>query len=98
MNVNDTEVVWSILKAKGYSMTTEREKADLWLLVTCSIREGAENKIWRKLEHIKLMKKAKKYNPDLKVGLLGCMAERLKKQLLEGNRLVDVVAGPGKQF
>jgi tRNA A37 methylthiotransferase MiaB len=61
MNVNDTEVIWSILKSRGYEMTTNPSEANLWLLITCSIREGAESKIWRKLHHIKHNKKARMY-------------------------------------
>ena len=101
MNVNDTEVVWSILQSQGYSKTTNPAEADVYLIVTCSIREGSESKIWRKLHRIALKKSGKgHYRKTMKVGLLGCMAERLKEQLLSltdcsrGKSLVDVVAGP----
>ena len=99
MNVNDTEVVWSILEEKGYGKTTNPAEADIWLIVTCSIREGAEDKIWKKLHNISRKKGGfGPFRKTLKVGLLGCMAERLKEQLLEvkiGEKpLVDIVAGP----
>jgi len=95
MNVNDTEVVWSILESRGYARTTNSREADVWLIVTCSIRDGAEQKIWRKLKNIKHWRKKQELRSSLKVGLLGCMAERLKEELLEApERLVDVVAGP----
>ena len=95
MNVNDTEVVWSVLESRGYERTLNPKEADVWLLVTCSIREGAENKIWNKLKFIRDNSKVKSFNykPSLKIGLLGCMAERLKDQMLQTN-LVDLVAGP----
>jgi len=98
MNVSDTEVVWSILEEQGYTRTLNPKEADVWLIVTCSIRDGAERKIWNKLTHINRKKKVGDFRKTLKVGLLGCMAERLKENLLtaadEGGRLVDVVAGP----
>ena len=99
MNVNDTEVIWSILEEKGYSRTTNSADADVWLIVTCSIREGAESKIWRKLGRISHKKSiGGPVRKSVKVGVLGCMAERLKEQFLEvrdGERpLVDIVAGP----
>lgn len=61
MNVNDTEVVWSILHESGFTKTNNLAEADIWLLVTCSIRDGAEKKIWKKLNHIYLKKKANVY-------------------------------------
>ena len=99
MNVNDTEVVWSILEENGYSKTTNRAEADVWLIITCSIREGAESKIWRKLHNISRKKSnLGPFRKSLKVGVLGCMAERLKEKFLEGKNgekpLVDIVAGP----
>ena len=99
MNVNDTEVVWSILEENGYSKTTNPAEADVWLIMTCSIREGAESKIWRKLHNISLKKSnLGPFRKSLKVGVLGCMAERLKEKFLEGKNgekpLVDIVAGP----
>lgn len=97
MNVNDTEVVWSILEAKGYSRTLKAKEADIWLVVTCSIREGAEAKVWNALTNINHKSKAGVYKKGLKIGLLGCMAERLKDKLLSSN-LCDLVAGPGMLY
>ena len=98
MNVNDTEVVWSILEEKGYSKTTIPTEADVWLIVTCAIREGAESKIWKKLKNIRRKKSNGPFRKSVKVGVLGCMAERLKEQFLETKdgetSLVDIVAGP----
>ena len=59
MNLNDTEVVWSILKERGYEKTSNPLEADLWFVVTCSVREGAEAKIWKKLHHIEKKKNAR---------------------------------------
>ena len=99
MNVNDTEVLWSILEEKGYLRTLIPTEADVWLVVTCSIRDGAESKIWNKLKNISRKKSgAGPFRNTLKVGVLGCMAERLKEKLLEIKNgetpLVDIVAGP----
>lgn len=99
MNVSDTELVLSILEEKGYTRTDLPSKADVWLIVTCSIREGAESKIWRKLEFLKNNRQKRnplpgKLKPSMIVGVLGCMAERLKTGLLEKEGLVHVVAGP----
>lgn len=95
MNVNDTEIVWSILKSQDYQKTTDIKEADVILLMTCSIREGAEDKIWNRLFHLGAMKKkrSKKRSP-IQIGLLGCMAERLKTKIVEQESGVDVVAGP----
>lgn len=90
MNINDTEIVWSILNKKGYERVLHRDEANVILIMTCSIREGAEQKIWRKLLELRRAKKSR----GLQVGVLGCMAERLKTQLLEEEKTVDVVAGP----
>ncbi|XP_014601693.1 PREDICTED: CDK5RAP1-like protein isoform X2 [Polistes canadensis] len=94
MNVNDTEVIWSILKNHGYQLTNDVKNANIILLVTCAIRDGAEQKIWNKLFHLCHMKKKYKGKAPLKIGLLGCMAERLKHKILEKEKLVDVIAGP----
>nr|CAD7459015.1 unnamed protein product [Timema tahoe] len=97
MNVNDTEVVWSILKNVGYTRTNSMEDADIVLVVTCAIREGAESKVWNKLQMLKGLKKKRaqnKCNTPMKIGVLGCMAERLKHQLIEKEQAVDLVAGP----
>ncbi|XP_076686759.1 CDK5RAP1-like protein [Andrena cerasifolii] len=91
MNVNDTEVIWSILKSNGYKKVESIEEANIVLLVTCSIRDSAEQKIWNKLQTLNGIRKRKK---SMKIGLLGCMAERLKEKILDRGRLVDVIAGP----
>lgn len=91
MNFSDSEVVASILVSDGYTTTRNIEDADLVLLNTCSIRDNAEQRIRKRLTEFKSLKKQ---NPDLVVGILGCMAERLKKNLLEEEHLVDLVAGP----
>ncbi|KAK2577475.1 hypothetical protein KPH14_003575 [Odynerus spinipes] len=94
MNVNDTEIVWSILKNHGYIRTLNRNKADIVLIVTCAIRDGAEQKIWNKLDQLNYRKRKLKRTVPLKVGLLGCMAERLKHKILDKGHLIDVIAGP----
>ncbi|CAG0886893.1 unnamed protein product [Darwinula stevensoni] len=95
MNVNDTEIAWSILKDHGYERTTQEADADVVLLVTCSIREGAEQKIRSCLVHLQALKERKRANRQpFTVGVLGCMAERLKHHLIEEEKMVDVVCGP----
>ena len=91
MNVSDSEVVASILEQIGYSHTNELNESDLILLNTCSIREKAELTVRKKLESINAIKKNKK---NLKVGVLGCMAERLKEKFLVEEKIVDLVVGP----
>lgn len=91
MNFSDSEVVASILHENGYATTRNVDEADLVLLNTCSIRDNAELKVRQRLTEFK---KKKKSNPELIVGVLGCMAERLKKALLDEEKLVDIVAGP----
>lgn len=91
MNLNDTEVVVSILQNEGFSYTEDIASADVVLINTCSVRDNAEQRIWGRLSEIK---KYKKSRPDLIVGIIGCMAERLKERLLEREKLVDIVAGP----
>jgi tRNA-2-methylthio-N6-dimethylallyladenosine synthase len=91
MNVADSEVVVSILMQTGYSSTTEIEEAGLILINTCSIRDNAEQRVWGRLKDIGHLKKK---NKDLKIGIIGCMAERLKEKLLETEKLVDIVVGP----
>ncbi|XP_062581638.1 mitochondrial tRNA methylthiotransferase CDK5RAP1-like, partial [Saccostrea cucullata] len=94
MNFNDTEIAWSILKDKGYSKAESVNEADVVLLMTCSIRENAEQKIWNMVERYKGFKrKAGKKNP-LRIGILGCMAERLKQKILDKEKMVDLVCGP----
>ncbi|XP_046812988.1 CDK5RAP1-like protein [Vespa crabro] len=94
MNVNDTEIIWSILKSHGYQFTNNMKNADIVLLVTCAIRDGAEQKIWNKLFHLSHMKRKRIGKVPLKIGLLGCMAERLKHKILEKEHAIDVIAGP----
>ena len=91
MNFSDSEIVASVLNKEGYSSTNQIEEADVIFLNTCSIRDNAELTIRKRLKKIQQDKKA---NPKLKVGILGCMAERLKSKLLEEEKLVDLVAGP----
>jgi tRNA-2-methylthio-N6-dimethylallyladenosine synthase len=91
MNFSDSEIVASILMDKGYSTTNNFEEADVIFLNTCAIRENAELRVRNRLNDFK---KAKKSNPKLLVGVLGCMAERLKSQFLEQEKLVDIVVGP----
>uniref|UniRef100_A0A8C5N8G4 Mitochondrial tRNA methylthiotransferase CDK5RAP1 n=1 Tax=Gouania willdenowi TaxID=441366 RepID=A0A8C5N8G4_GOUWI len=95
MNVNDTEIAWSILQNKGYQRTAHLNQADVVLLVTCSVREKAETTIWNRLQQLTSMKKKRIKSPTpMKIGILGCMAERLKTELLEREKLVDVLVGP----
>ena len=91
MNFADSEVVASILKKDGYELTDDSKKANLVLLNTCSIRDKAEQTVRNKL---KTYNSYKKENRNLKIGLLGCMAERLKDKLLEEEKMVDLVVGP----
>lgn len=91
MNFSDSEVVASILKENGYSTTRNIDDASVVLINTCSIRDNAEKRVRNRLKEFI---KKKRDNPELIVGILGCMAERLKKSLLEQEKLVDLVAGP----
>ncbi len=91
MNFSDTEIVSSILINSGFSIINTPEDADAILLNTCSVRDNAERKIHERLIHLK---RYKKQNKNLVIGILGCMAERLRKNLLEEERIVDLVAGP----
>ncbi|WP_372945577.1 tRNA (N6-isopentenyl adenosine(37)-C2)-methylthiotransferase MiaB [Muriicola sp.] len=91
MNFSDSEIVASILANEGFNTTSELEDADLVLVNTCSIREKAETTVRRRLEKFNAVKK---HRPHMKVGVLGCMAERLKSQLLEEEKIVDMVVGP----
>ncbi|KAM9296190.1 mitochondrial tRNA methylthiotransferase CDK5RAP1 [Gastrophryne carolinensis] len=95
MNVNDTEIAWSVLQKNGYVRINEAAEADVILLVTCSIREKAEQTIWNRLKQLAYLKKIRsKSKGPLRLGLLGCMAERLKEEILQREKLVDVLAGP----
>lgn len=91
MNFSDSEIVASILQKEGFDTTSEIENADVVFLNTCSIREKAEVTVRNRLNHINGFKKKK---PEMLVGVLGCMAERLKSKLLEEEKIVDLVAGP----
>lgn len=91
MNVNDSEIVAALLSDHGYIMNRDWQHADLILLNTCSIREKAEQTIRRRIQEFRPLKKKKK---GLLIGILGCMAERLKEKLLEEEQLVDIVIGP----
>ncbi len=90
MNVGDSEIVVSIMQQHGYIYTDRAEEADVVLINTCSIRDNAEQRIWGRLSE---MRRLRKQRPSL-VGVMGCRAERLKEQLIEGGHGVDVVAGP----
>ncbi len=91
MNFADSEVVTAIMHENGFDTTDSPENADLILLNTCAIRDNAEQKVRFRLMHLKGYKKR---NPLLTIGVLGCMAERLKTQLLEEEKMVDIVVGP----
>jgi len=91
MNFSDSEIVASILEKEGFGSTKEIKDADMILINTCSIRDHAEQRVRKRLE---FMQSLKKKNPQLIVGMLGCMAERLKKQLLEEEHVLDLIAGP----
>jgi len=91
MNFADSEVIASIMTQEGYTTTADEHEADVILINTCSIRENAEDRVRKRLTNFK---NRKKRQPGLIVGVLGCMAERLKQTLLEEEQLVDLVAGP----
>lgn len=92
MNFSDSEIVASILTEQGYNTTQNLEEADLVLVNTCSIRDKAEQTVRKRLEKYNAVKRS--INPGMKVGVLGCMAERLKDQFLEQEKIVDMVVGP----
>ena len=91
MNVGDSEIVVSIMQQEGYRYTESLEEADIVLINTCSIRDNAEQRIWGRLSEMRRMRKQK---GSLIVGVIGCMAERLKEDLTKGGTGVDIVAGP----
>lgn len=91
MNFSDSEIVVSIMKENGFDTTSDVEKADVIFLNTCSIREKAEQTVRNRLTHFNTLKRQK---PEMTIGVLGCMAERLKDKLLEEEKIVDVVVGP----
>lgn len=90
MNVNDSEVILSIMGRAGYTRTESIGEADLILANTCSIRENAEQRVWGRID---VFRQQKQKRPGVLIGIVGCMAERLKDRLLDG-RIVDLVAGP----
>ncbi|KAG8200072.1 hypothetical protein JTE90_001929 [Oedothorax gibbosus] len=96
MNVNDTEIIYSIVKDAGFEVVKDISHTDVALIMTCAIREGAEQKIWNRLHYFKSVKlkhdRISQY--PMKIGVLGCMAERLKHKLIEKEKIVDIVAGP----
>lgn len=91
MNFSDSEIVASILSEQGYNTTQNLEEADLVLVNTCSIRDKAEQTVRKRLQEYNAIKKI---NPTMKVGVLGCMAERLKEKFLDEEKIVDMVVGP----
>ncbi|HEY9339951.1 MAG TPA: tRNA (N6-isopentenyl adenosine(37)-C2)-methylthiotransferase MiaB [Hanamia sp.] len=91
MNFADSEVVASILREKGFGITPHFQEADMIFINTCSIREKAEATVRKRLTEFR---KVKKYNPGVLIGVLGCMAERLKAKFIEEEKLVDIVVGP----
>lgn len=91
MNVGDTEIIIAVMNAAGYAYTERIEEADVILVNTCSVRDNAEQRIWGRLREFRRFKRQK---PSLVVGVVGCMAERLKEELLEGDDIVNLVAGP----
>lgn len=91
MNFSDSEIVASILQKEGFNTTTRLEEADLVLVNTCSIRDKAEQTVRNRLKKYNAVKR---HNPNMKVGVLGCMAERLKNKFLEEEKIVDLVVGP----
>jgi tRNA-2-methylthio-N6-dimethylallyladenosine synthase len=92
MNFSDSEIVASILSEEGFNTTKSLEDADLVLVNTCSIRDKAEQTVRKRLEKYNAVKRSK--NPKMKIGVLGCMAERLKSKFLEEEKMVDLVVGP----
>ena len=91
MNFGDSEIVVSIMQKEGYFYTEKIEEADIILINTCSVRDNAEQRIWGRLSEMRRLRRKK---PTLLVGVIGCMAERLKEELLESGKGVDIVAGP----
>lgn len=91
MNFSDSEIVASLMQDEGYEICDDSESADIVFVNTCSIRDNAEQRVRKRLRELKSLKKK---NPFMKIGVLGCMAERLKQQLLEEEKSVDMIAGP----
>lgn len=90
MNVNDTEVIFSILAKEGYDRTEDISEASVIMANTCSVRDNAEQRIWGRIDQFNIQKKERE---DVIIGIVGCMAERLKDKLLDSHK-VDLVAGP----
>src|SRR5512141_1184319 len=91
MNVADSEVVGGILQKEGYAFTNDPSEADVVLLNTCAVRDNAEQRIYGRLGYLRTFKRR---NPEMIVGILGCMAERLRERFVDRERLVDIVVGP----
>jgi tRNA-2-methylthio-N6-dimethylallyladenosine synthase len=91
MNFSDSEIVASVMRDAGYATTSDEQHADVIFLNTCAIRDNAEQKVRNRLRHLNFLKLKK---PGMLIGVLGCMAERLKTQLLEEEQMVDIVTGP----
>ncbi len=91
MNVGDSEIIIAVMNAAGYGYTEKIEEADVIIVNTCSVRDNAEQRIWGRLREFRRYKRLK---PSLIVGVVGCMAERLKEELLSGDDIVSLVAGP----
>ncbi|KAF9959494.1 CDK5 regulatory subunit associated protein 1 [Mortierella alpina] len=94
MNVNDTEILMAIMNGAGYTKAEDQAEADIVFLVTCAIRENAETRIWNRLADLKRKKLGPAKGRAPLVGVLGCMAERLKDKLLDSDKMVDLVCGP----
>ena len=92
MNVSDSEIIAAVLEKAGFKKAESLDTSDIIFANTCAIRENAEKKVWNKIESYYAV--LKKKNPDLIIGILGCMAERLKDEILEKGKVVDIVAGP----
>ncbi|NXU76419.1 CK5P1 protein, partial [Oreotrochilus melanogaster] len=98
MNVNDTEIAWTILQRNGYTRTKDPEEADVILLLTCSVREKAERGIWSRLGQLKALKgRRQRAGVPLRIGILGCMAERLKEEILHREKACSVCPHKGVQ-
>ncbi|MDR0364468.1 MAG: tRNA (N6-isopentenyl adenosine(37)-C2)-methylthiotransferase MiaB [Bacteroidales bacterium] len=91
MNFSDSEIVASIMRARGYDVAEKADHADVIMVNTCSIRDNAEQRVWKRLRELKSLKKR---NISLQIGIIGCMAERLKEEILEEHLEVDFIAGP----
>lgn len=91
MNIADSEIVLSVLSKFGYNSVNNVEQSDLILINTCSIREHAEERIHQRLNNLKVLKRR---NPNLIIGILGCMAERMRKEILTKHQIVDLIVGP----